>query len=62
MVSRIPHPMAPRHFAVLEDKLPAHLVEVAALKEIRPRSESLKNGFDRIHRHRSLHIFWALIA
>lgn len=43
MVSRIPHPMAPSHLAVLEDELPAYLVEVAALEDIRPGAERLKN-------------------
>ncbi len=60
MISRIPHPMAPGHFALLEDELPAYLRKVPALQDITAGSDFLEDGFDRIHQHRGLYIFRAL--
>lgn len=54
--------MAPSNFVLFEDEFAAHLVEVASFQNIPARSDFLDDRFDRVHQHRSLHVFRALAS
>ena len=59
VIPRVAHAMAPHHPSILDDKFPAHLIQVPPLQQIPSRSDFLIHRLHRVHHHRGLHVLGA---
>lgn len=56
MIPGVLHPVYPCALSILEQELPTHLLEVAALERILARADALEDGLHRVDDHVRLHV------